>query len=510
MFKSFRTETAKKNNGHFLKEINGEMKDVYYSYEKTSGWYVFTLINEDVITDQTAQTNQLAFVLVIRIACILVVLAYFLMLWERKQSKEVKRRMIEMNTILSNSPGGAMCYMIDHGKLTLQFISEGACEIFGFNLAEAREKLMRGYSAYIHSEDYHDDMLLSSENGIPELYYRIITPKNHVKWIVDRRSYIEDHDVRYIYISILDVTNMMNMQEELLVSEAKQRMILEDTNLMYFDYEIDKNEIHFSKGWMEYSGYPEKISIASNNPAFAFNLGKVSLSKEEMIAYVNEHGHNFQVDDKLNLMNGTQRWLRMKGSIIFDQRNIPTHIIAVMEDIDDMKRVHEELEEKTMIDGLTGIYNKESAEKFIRQKLSETTLLTQQVLFVIDVDNFKDVNDTFGHLEGDEVLSQLGFKLNGCFRKDDIVGRIGGDEFIALMSDVNLDANEAIEERAKQIIQAVEEVTGKNVDVNVTCSVGIAIYPKDGNDYDELFRKADAAMYHMKVSGKSNYSFYQK
>ncbi len=509
-FGNMNKNALSKNRGHFYHEIDGKNREVYYEYEKASDWFIFTLVNQNIIQEKTSQTNQLAFILVIRIAVILIFFIYLWMSWDRKKNKEIKKRMEEMNTILKNAPGGVLCYSVDHGKLTLQFVSDGACELFGLSEEEAKETLLHGYVEFVHPEDLRDDMTLRNEAILPEIYYRIIAKDGRVKWVIDRRHFIEDNGIRYAYISIQDISNMMRMQEELEVSDAKQRMILEGTNLMYFDYELDKKEIHFSKGWMEYSGCPEVMSITSENALMLEHFGNVNLSKKELIDYVNENGYNFQIDEKIKLLNGEERWVRIKGTIILDQMSEPTHIIAVMEDIDEMKRVHEELEVKTMIDGLTGIYNKESAERFIKQKLMDTTLLTQQVLFIIDVDDFKDINDTYGHLEGDEVLSQIGEKLQRCFRKDDIVGRIGGDEFIALMSDVLLSEQAVIEEKAKQIVRAVDEITGLSKEVSVTCSVGIAIYPNDASSYDELFQKADKAMYHIKTSGKSSYHFYKE
>ena len=509
-FKQLNKTKNPSDYGFFSENINGEQEEVYYAYEADSQWYIFTLIDKQLIQNQTVKTNQLAFILVIRIAILLLVLAYFSLIWDRKRNKEIKKHMEEMNTIVNNAPGGAMCYLIDHGKTTLQFISDGACEIFGLNVDEAHEKLRSGYSTFIKPEDMQPEMLLSSKESSAELYYRVLCANGQQKWVVDRRCFIKEKELQYVYISILDVTNMMHMQEEIQVSDAKQRMIIEGTNLMYFDYDIEKKEIHFSKGWMEFSGYPEKVSTLTKDPRFLVNLDVANVTNQELLEYVKEHGHTFQSDDKVSLMDGSRRWIRIKGSIILDQRNVASHIIAIMEDIDGMKRAHEELEVKTKIDALTGIYNKVSAETLIKQKLMDTTLLNQQVLFVIDVDDFKEVNDTHGHLEGDEVLSQLGFKLNSCFRKDDVVGRIGGDEFIALMSDVKLDAQCNIEEKAKQIVHAIEEVKGLEGNVNITCSIGIACYPKDATNFDELFKKADAAMYQMKESGKSSYHFYKE
>ena len=124
---------------------------------------------------------------------------------------------------------------------------------------------------------------------------------------------------------------------------------------------------------------------------------------------------------------------------------------------------------------------------------------------MLDIDNFKGLNDTLGHQAGDEFLIELARELKNHFRESDVVGRIGGDEFFALMR--NVTEHEQIERKAKDLIDIIQGITEKHAQVELGGSIGISIYPKDGKTLDDLYAKADAAMYKAKKDGKNKYLF---
>ena len=160
--------------------------------------------------------------------------------------------------------------------------------------------------------------------------------------------------------------------------------------------------------------------------------------------------------------------------------------------------------ELAQTDIMTGIYNKSGTEKYIKRELEK---VSQKALFMIDLDNFKKLNDTFGHQAGDEILTKVAEKLGHVFRKTDVVGRIGGDEFIALMTERV--AVEVVEKRAKEILDLVKITYSKDdKSVTISCSIGIALYPEHGKTFDELYSAADKAMYNIKNQNKNSYVIY--
>ena len=167
------------------------------------------------------------------------------------------------------------------------------------------------------------------------------------------------------------------------------------------------------------------------------------------------------------------------------------------------------LQEKAETDLLTGLLNKISTEQKVTDYLAEAKNKDQSaILFLIDIDNFKKVNDTMGHAFGDELLAGLGLGLSTLFRATDIVGRIGGDEFLVLMRNITPDAETKKREADKLLTFFRDFKVGEYVQYRCTASIGGAVFSQDGGDFDELYKAADTAMYESKRHGKNRVAYY--
>lgn len=165
------------------------------------------------------------------------------------------------------------------------------------------------------------------------------------------------------------------------------------------------------------------------------------------------------------------------------------------------------LKDMAGIDKLTGLYNKGQMETLCLEFFENPT--ENATILILDVDNFKNVNDTFGHQQGDLVLKSFGKILKGCTSENDIVGRIGGDEFMILLT--NVSSKEQVENLADQIIEGVHKILASELKYHFSCSIGIAMRdPEWGLTYDRLFSNADRALYQTKKNGKDNKTFFTK
>ncbi len=172
-------------------------------------------------------------------------------------------------------------------------------------------------------------------------------------------------------------------------------------------------------------------------------------------------------------------------------------------------KYNQTLQEKAETDLLTGLLNKISTEQKVTDYLTEAGNKGQSaILFLIDIDNFKKVNDTMGHAFGDELLAGLGVGLSTLFRATDIVGRIGGDEFLVLMRNVVPDEETKKREAEKLLTFFRDFKVGEYVQYKCTASIGGAVFSKDGGDFDELYKAADNAMYESKRHGKNRVAYY--
>lgn len=179
--------------------------------------------------------------------------------------------------------------------------------------------------------------------------------------------------------------------------------------------------------------------------------------------------------------------------------------IVISYRVKDMKN-SKVLENKADTDLLTGLNNKLSTERKVQECL-EAEPHVQHLMFLFDIDNFKKINDTMGHAFGDQVLKSLGEQLSMEFRKTDILGRIGGDEFAILLKDIKDD--EIILKEGDKILQFFRQFkVGDYVKYSATASIGAAIYPRDGKDFQELYKSADNALYEAKKQGKNRLIYY--
>lgn len=162
--------------------------------------------------------------------------------------------------------------------------------------------------------------------------------------------------------------------------------------------------------------------------------------------------------------------------------------------------------ERAQRDPLTGLYNQQASDDFITEHL-KNSLSGQAALLFLDLDNFKMVNDTLGHMKGNEFLKHVADSIKKHLSPSDLAGRIGGDEFIVLLTGVS--SVEEVEEIVKQMCKSVEQITSERVrELKLSCSIGVSLYPQDSVRYRELYRKADEALYRTKRQGKNGYSFY--
>ena len=166
-----------------------------------------------------------------------------------------------------------------------------------------------------------------------------------------------------------------------------------------------------------------------------------------------------------------------------------------------------ELQNKAETDLLTELLNKISTENKIREYLEGDGRDKTSMMCVLDIDNFKKINDTMGHAFGDEVLATLGKRIKAEFRVTDIIGRTGGDEFIIFLKDLKDES--VIEREAGRVAGFFKDFTvGTYTKYSPTASIGAALFPRDGSDYESMYKAADSALYKAKKRGKNQLAFF--
>lgn len=306
----------------------------------------------------------------------------------------------------------------------------------------------------------------------------------------------------------------MRKQEKLLqnarIQEEKYRILAEISNDILFEYDIFSDTMVFSDKFYENYGRKGEIErFAELKEEVQFVHKDDIAAFEKFCELLGGKKQKLEEEFRMKRLSGDYVWCYVCGQTIYNAANEPLKIVGKLSNIDMQKKEMEKLQFKAEMDAMTRIYNKVATRERIDACINNSRKQDKHALLIVDMDNFKKINDTFGHLKGDEVLKEGVGHLKKMFRGDDIIGRIGGDEFVVFMS--NVTSREDIVNKAKSIGKAFLKTHSQDgIDVTVSASIGISIYPMDGGDYEELLDKSDKALYEVKKNGKNGFCFYHE
>ena len=203
---------------------------------------------------------------------------------------------------------------------------------------------------------------------------------------------------------------------------------------------------------------------------------------------------------RLHTSDGDYHGYRFYMAVVFDDKRQIKRVLGNVLDINDTQNKFARMQHKAERDPLTGIYNRAIFEKYVNEVLADSSK-RQHAFFLLDIDDFKNVNDSRGHAFGDTVLCELTANLERSFRSSDLLGRIGGDEFAVLMCDITSMENALV--KAGQICSLYTKGAAKE-GLKISCSIGMVFCESDdGADFDDLYQKADSALYKAKGKGKN-------
>ncbi len=296
-------------------------------------------------------------------------------------------------------------------------------------------------------------------------------------------------------------------QKIAILNEKCFRAVAQQSNIIIFEWDYYRGQVTSTTHFAKVFG---RQAVTKRSPREALDTGMVH--PEDAAAFASlftalQNGQNvtdlrFRVKDAWD----HYQWCSLSGIVVKDSRGRPYRAIGYMDNIQNQLEREEGLKRKAERDALTGLYNKATTETLIRQTL-ETNPGGSHALFIIDIDNFKSVNDNLGHHFGDTLLSQLAGELKPLFRSEDIVGRVGGDEFFVFLK--NIPGVKLVQSKAEDICGAFLQIhKNGHCSCTVSASVGIALSPEDGQDLETLYKHADTALYEAKKSGKNGFRLY--
>lgn len=313
-----------------------------------------------------------------------------------------------------------------------------------------------------------------------------------------------------ITINVINITDMEKAFYNVEAINTRLKAALSLVTQKIFDYDIETKRIKI---------YIPNEDLILEDSQFSDWRNKVlrnnMISQNELNTFENlcidieSNKDSFEYSIKTSIFTYGQRFglHRFFGKTIY-QDNIPIAVIGSIILSDELDVDTAFLEHKAKFDLQTNLLNKSEITRYAKEKINSKPDFPITII-IVDIDDFKDVNDNYGHMFGDTVLLKIASILKNTVDNKGVVGRIGGDEFFILLHNIGLE--EEIRSIAKVVRIGVEwAFTGEIDSLKLSCSMGIVTYPKDGNNYDSLFKKADKALYIAKQKGKNRYIIYDE
>ncbi len=311
-----------------------------------------------------------------------------------------------------------------------------------------------------------------------------------------------------VFVSTTNITDQKKAQDELRESEVRQRSILESMPVLMFA--MDENNIitTWNNACEITTGYRSREII--NNPRAIENLFPDPEYRRFVLFELQKRGNEFtNLELDFTDKDGNKKiisWSNISGRLPIPGWNY----WAIGVDITERKAAEEQLKYIASHDSLTDLPNRALFNDRVNHAISLAKRNRQRIaVMFLDLDNFKMVNDTLGHEKGDELLIEVAQRITKCLRKSDTVARIGGDEFAFVLE--NIHSPQDITQIISKISGAISApiIIGGQI-WNITPSIGITLFPEDGEDAETLLKKADIAMYAVKEKGKNGHHFFSE
>lgn len=314
---------------------------------------------------------------------------------------------------------------------------------------------------------------------------------------------------------LVKLTVSQEMEYQNLLQKATEELY---ENVFEFDITHDCASGENTKQYFESLGmradtsYQEALKvIAAKQIKPEFVEGYLTTFAPQNVMHAYENGIGELYYDFMITNDGEHyRWMRIRARIFYWDSDQSMRMITYRQDITAEKEHELQILRMAQSDLLTGLYNKTATEELIGELLRQSDLKRHHALIMLDIDHFKDINDTYGHAAGDFVIKEFGRRIRQQFRVSDICGRVGGDEFIILLRDIP-DRAWLIKQMQQLTVCLHEDIFIGDKDgyCAVSASIGVAISPEFGEDFETLYRNADTALYQSKEQGRDRFTIYQ-
>ena len=518
--KKLKQDMKNRKSGYFTFRLGKEERVSYYAPLGLKDYYIFSTINSKYLKEDTKKTRQNMLMMSLEIIAAFLILISGLYWYNKKVKEELKQSHDEA---------------LSSEEMMQIAIQQTEQIVFEYNYKTKVLRTRAGVKNILFSSDFIERVPESILNQgvieqesltdfrdlfdkIPELDFceAVIKTRGErkPKWmkVMMKNLYDENHRIANT-VGIVEDVSEKKYQEELLKEKQQIQDALNADAFLTCKVDLGIGRVLEEDGDI----LPESISyqqylkehifcgMAENDRKRVIS----ELSEENLVNEYHREKEATEVQFKMKRQSG-EIWVSCMIYLMQDEQSGHIEALMIFNDIDEKKRQELSLQERAEKDGLTGLYNaatfQQKADGFLESSL--WALEGSHMFLLLDLDNFKEVNDTFGHQYGDRVLKDVAEILKTKFRQNDLIGRLGGDEFVVMAFHTpGFSRMEHIFCELCEILNKTYCQDGKTV--KISASLGIAIAPQHGATFEELYQKADKMLYQVKRNQKNGYAVYE-
>ncbi len=426
------------------------------------------------------------------------------------RNKKITKAALELKKVTDSIWAGIVNFVVED-DYKIQYASRGFYEMLGYSKDDPKLEEKTSVLDFIQDKEKEKLINLFRFQKGEKIGFEVTLVAEDERLIncfVNGSVNLSKDGKHIVSIMLVDFTEQKHMQARLLLEGERYRIVSELSNDVIFEYNIVKDKMIFIGKYKELFGrdsvivdFIDKIptnikSIHPNERGIYEKFCKQLKEGQESI------DAEFRMKDKL----GEFIWCKVKAKTIHKEDGSPIRVIGTVVNINIHKREQEKLEYKATRDPLTGVYNKGATKKKVDMFVNGNKDGRHALLF-LDFDNFKKVNDNFGHIQGDKVLKYVVERIRKVFNDGEIVGRVGGDEFVVFVG--NFTQACQVKEKAQLLVNTMNTTYSREgKSIQMSGSIGVSVYPGDGINYNQLVDCADKACYQVKEDGKNNFRIY--
>jgi len=402
----------------------------------------------------------------------------------------------------------------DDADWTMEFVSEGCTRLTGY---PPEDLLLNGrvsYEELTHPDDRQRvretiDAAVA-ENRRFQVEYRIQHADGRVRWVWEHGIGVRGAggSVTAIEGIVEDITARVESEHALREAERRYRSLFDNAIEGIFRTTPDGRYLDANPALARIYGFATPHELVASLRDIKSQLYVDPGRREEFMRIVKARGEISGFESCVYRKNGDTIWISENARAVFDDEGRVLHYEGTVEDITERRQNQARIEQQANYDALTGLANRSLLNDRLQQAIYTAASYGARLAVVfVDLDRFKYVNDTLGHDVGDRLLQVMAERLTSAVSATDTVARLGGDEFVLLLH--GHAGQETVATALERLLPTIAApLRSGQSDLEVTCSVGVALYPDDGGDPATLLKHADSAMYRAKEQGRNNFQFF--